>query len=338
MGFFNIGAASNILKPPAMPIYTKGRVTCDYTAPTPTIWTASGLNVTEKVAPSSEGQKTWDFASILECPVCFSVPNMEIFNCEKGHSICGQCRKKLTTCVLCAGQYTQSRNFMMESMISYLAKNNILELDAGRMHVECIYKDDGCSKLLLPSEIEVHELDCECRPVQCIVESSSQCKPKPSLKISKYFQHLKDHHHIRGSSEASGMFTKIDRLFTEWNINVTWPPYYLQYDGKTFLRCAAIKNRNVSIWVQLIGQDGEADNYQAVVSLSSPSKKDGTEFHPGKVVARRLHGTNSRHSLVSYNSLFTLNRYGVARARTFNLLELEIGYSQQSVTWVKRGF
>lgn len=56
----------------------------------------------------------------LECPVCFDIPDAEIFQCMKGHLICSMCRKKLKKCPTCRENYTRPtpRNIAMERLIS----------------------------------------------------------------------------------------------------------------------------------------------------------------------------------------------------------------------------
>lgn len=52
-----------------------------------------------------------------------------------------------------------------------------------------------------------------------------------------------------------------------------WAPFYMNYDGKTFLRYAILRGRTLKFWIQLIGPDCESRKYQAIVSLQSPKKK-----------------------------------------------------------------
>ena len=39
---------------------------------------------------------------ILECPICYNVPNDgPIFQCQRGHVACAKCHQKLKECPIC---------------------------------------------------------------------------------------------------------------------------------------------------------------------------------------------------------------------------------------------
>lgn len=123
-----------------------------------------------KVVPSSVNPRDEDLSRILECPVCYAIPESEVFNCEKGHSVCGKCRVRLYQCALCASAFNGSRNFLVESLISYFKKVGFSVERAkpsvstnSEILVSCAYKSEGCRRRLPRSESEDHTSVCEFR-------------------------------------------------------------------------------------------------------------------------------------------------------------------------------
>lgn len=57
------------------------------------------------------------------------------------------------------------------------------------------------------------------RRVRCKVATNPKCPWDTSVKLNEYFTHLLEHHNISGLAEPSGFFTKIDRLFIEFEIS-----------------------------------------------------------------------------------------------------------------------
>lgn len=113
-----------------------------------------------------------DLPRILECPVCYNIPENEVFNCEKGHSVCGKCRLRLSRCALCASAFNGSRNFLVESLISYykkvgfgfsLERTNKPSTSKSEIAVTCPHKYDGCHAVVPCSGIDDHARVCECR-------------------------------------------------------------------------------------------------------------------------------------------------------------------------------
>lgn len=85
---------------------------------------------------------------ILECPVCKDVPFPPIFNCNKGHIICSQCKPKLSDCPLCKSPLSGARNFAVESIIM------------SSKHT-CKYKEFGCNVVLLGDVMSTHVKNCQ---------------------------------------------------------------------------------------------------------------------------------------------------------------------------------
>lgn len=116
--------------------------------------------------PVDEKQRQQDFANMLECPVCMTLPEKEIFNCEMGHSVCKNCRNQMHQCAYCKHPYTASRNFALESVVSYFKKhgNPTEENKPVNTLLSCENKPAGCTKTdFNKCNLAIHEKECEYR-------------------------------------------------------------------------------------------------------------------------------------------------------------------------------
>lgn len=66
-----------------------------------------------------------NFEELLQCPVCFELPNGAIQQCEQGHAVCQNCRRKLTNCPVCRGLFYGTRNYVMEELIEKMKRSNV---------------------------------------------------------------------------------------------------------------------------------------------------------------------------------------------------------------------
>ena len=93
----------------------------------------------------------------FECPVCLSVPRRPpIWQCDKGHMICGTCRPKVVNCPTCRGRFSQEQRL-------YFAER-LLE----KVPVACKYSEEGCEVELVPGQMARHEAECDHRHVGCV--------------------------------------------------------------------------------------------------------------------------------------------------------------------------
>ncbi|XP_053436111.1 E3 ubiquitin-protein ligase SIAH1-like [Nycticebus coucang] len=108
-----------------------------------------------------------DLASLFECVVCFDYVLPPIFQCQRGHLFCSNCRQKLTSCPTCWGPLGTIRNLAMEKVA-----NSVL--------FPCKYASSGCEITLPPKEKADHEELCEFKPYFCPCPGVS-CKWQGSL-------------------------------------------------------------------------------------------------------------------------------------------------------------
>lgn len=88
-----------------------------------------------------------ELLAILECPICKEVPFPPIHHCDRGHIICFNCKSKLVNCPLCKANFSEGRNFPVESIIL----NSTLK---------CVYRANGCSVVLKGDAMEKHLKQC----------------------------------------------------------------------------------------------------------------------------------------------------------------------------------
>lgn len=91
---------------------------------------------------------TETFMKILECPICYEVPlTTPILVCQSGHSICSDCRKRVSQCGLCAKKFTHTRNYVAEALIE-------------NSYFKCKYEKQGCIEVQTGFLMYEHQQNC----------------------------------------------------------------------------------------------------------------------------------------------------------------------------------
>ncbi|CAL8114757.1 unnamed protein product [Orchesella dallaii] len=86
----------------------------------------------------------------LNCPVCYGVPENEVFQCPDGHTVCGSCRRNLVACPQCRVPYGVRK-----------IRNRALEEILNRREFECQFKDLGCTAKFPRKDINNHIQHCQ---------------------------------------------------------------------------------------------------------------------------------------------------------------------------------
>ena len=96
-----------------------------------------------------------DIREDLECPVCFKIPRTTpIYQCEQGHIHCKTCHPRLQNCPVCRGPIGNTRNLVVEKIIS-------------KLPVQCANFENGCP-----------------RPALAVSQPHPGC-PRPALAASQ---------------------------------------------------------------------------------------------------------------------------------------------------------
>lgn len=99
-----------------------------------------------------------DFASLLQCPVCYELLGPPVWQCREGHPLCNSCRQQIVSgrCPTC--RTTDN------VLIRCLALEQLLQT----MRVRCKH---GCGSMIDFERKHEHEQFCERRPARCFDNS-----------------------------------------------------------------------------------------------------------------------------------------------------------------------
>ena len=84
---------------------------------------------------------------LMECPVCLDYLQPPIFLCQNGHSVCTNCKSKLTACPTCRAIMCNTRCIVLEHIIK-------------KIKFPCTNTASGCSKLIYLKTAKEHEILC----------------------------------------------------------------------------------------------------------------------------------------------------------------------------------
>ncbi|KAG5868359.1 hypothetical protein JTB14_012503 [Gonioctena quinquepunctata] len=179
-------------------------------------------------------------AAILEelcCPVCDHYMYPPIFLCNKGHSICEECFKKVKICPKCRGPK------------NHAARNFALEAIHAKLNIPCKNALSGCDVILSGEHIRKHQSFCFYTSMFCPFKYYDNCQwkqhrgklkshllKKHSLNfyirekqkfLSQHFPAIENYHYIYAVIHAHSQFFRLT-----WDINETtgmtrWAVYFI---------------------------------------------------------------------------------------------------------------
>ncbi|KAJ8925303.1 hypothetical protein NQ315_009133 [Exocentrus adspersus] len=172
----------------------------------------------------------------LECPICTNYMAPPISQCATGHSICEECRGKLSNCALCKGVFTESRNIALERL-------------AVKVRYPCINKNSGCNLKLAYNERRLHESNCAFKGYRCAMENCfwiGRLEDIPLHWISK-----------ENITKPCGTnnFCRTKMISGSYYVNLV-----IAFDKLFWFKCK-LSNKKVYWAVQYIGNSTEAENY-----------------------------------------------------------------------------
>ncbi|CAG5078790.1 Similar to sinah: Probable E3 ubiquitin-protein ligase sinah (Drosophila melanogaster) [Cotesia congregata] len=91
-------------------------------------------------------RKSWCdyFEFEVECPVCYDIPEGNIFQCTEGHSFCHICVKKVDVCPLCDSKFTGTRNRVLEKLIPKIIEFKECLMDPSKETEKCLRVKKVC--------------------------------------------------------------------------------------------------------------------------------------------------------------------------------------------------
>lgn len=182
--------------------------------------------------------------NILRCPVCTQHLVGKIFICIGGHSICCDCKKKLSECPTCAAKVGETRNYLLEEFMQ-------------SMKFPCEFAENGCQELVKSDELEKHRGICEYRKYKC-----PYCANWEGY-VSYLRDHLRQTHsisEIRNICNNYGTYRSDIFIVGVMNYS-TEKSMFLCYDGNLFYVFQYLVGRRIIYFVQHIGSTNKTIRY-----------------------------------------------------------------------------
>jgi hypothetical protein len=199
--------------------------------------------------------------NLLECPVCLTVPRKApIFQCTRGHIVCGECKPNVMTCPQCQIPLDNIRSLVSEKVLEQLPTS-------------CKYADHGCLVERMRDVLVEHEKHCQNRTVNCVGLACQQKVPLSSLLSHLGTDHVTGDFVIVEGGEYYSHFVFDNTTFTK---DGTWKATQLHFDSKYFyLECCRSKEGLWNIWVYMLEtKQDESENYVCEISINSAKSKD----------------------------------------------------------------
>lgn len=99
----------------------------------------------------SKAKDPQEFPEQLKCPICFDIPQVKIYQCKNGHTICATCLASVRKCPQCRVAF---------EVDGALIRNLALEALLDSMAVFCPYNKNGCKQLMSRKQVKSHMIDC----------------------------------------------------------------------------------------------------------------------------------------------------------------------------------
>lgn len=217
----------------------------------------------KKVTPSSKAR----FSSIngvnelLQCPICSHSMYPPILQCLNGHTICSQCKQKMSNrCPTCHQELGNIRCLALEKM-------------AESLEFPCRHQSTGCTEMLPYYDKQKHEGLCRFRPYGCPY-ACSECSI--SGDIPSLVAHLKDDHKVDMHQGCSfnHRYVKANPLEVE---NATWMLTVFHCFGRYFcLHFEAFQLGSAPVYMaslRFIGEDDEAKDFSYALEVGGNRRK-----------------------------------------------------------------
>ncbi|CAL8114785.1 unnamed protein product [Orchesella dallaii] len=121
----------------------------------------------------------------LTCPVCYEVPENEVFQCHDGHTVCGRCSRNLVACPQCRAPYGVRK-----------IRNRALEAILECQEFECQFKDLGCTEKFPRRELSNHIQHCQYNAdTACVCKHLGypNCTFAPGFNRAETIAHFLEH-------------------------------------------------------------------------------------------------------------------------------------------------
>ncbi|ODM92661.1 E3 ubiquitin-protein ligase Siah1 [Orchesella cincta] len=205
--------------------------------------------------------------NLRNCPICFDIPESEVYQCVRGHTICHICIAKLTSCPQCREPYGVDK---IRSRVSEQLLDN--------QTFDCIYVEGGCKEKLKRQDISKHGETCPKRPIYlCEILGFSNCKYIfDSSDRTSVMKHFKERHSAGCVRSNKLIMRHTDFKSTvEASISKICYPAILDVEDSVFMIVGFVDtNRKSASWMclQLFGAS-ENRIYEAEFALLNYENK-----------------------------------------------------------------
>ncbi|CAH0545731.1 unnamed protein product [Brassicogethes aeneus] len=176
---------------------------------------------------------------LLECPVCMNIMRPPIYNCTKGHSICHFCCEKVRYCPTCEGEWTNSRNYLIENLMA-------------KVKYPC--KFDGCKEEDFVDGIKKHEETCSFFIYQCPMGCTN------SGDYNFILEHLNSEHKSMEYEKFSEIsYTRFKKETQKWTL----------FDSKLFRISYYYFDESMNWQVELICSSDNPNMYKYRVVITN---------------------------------------------------------------------
>ncbi|KAJ3654572.1 hypothetical protein Zmor_013750 [Zophobas morio] len=188
------------------------------------------------------------FLDRLTCLVCFEYMFPPIFQCGGGHSICSNCKNRISECPLCKQEIRDTHNFPLEEMAQLL-------------HYRCKFEDFGCNFRAKPEEMKQHQRFCLFGPHQCPLKDYEDCSWAHAAK--EIYPHIVSNHYENLLEVDYVVVFMGDKYFTQEE-----DLCYIKKFSDALFKLHYRFSKNGFYWaMQLIGPPDEARKYRFEIDV-----------------------------------------------------------------------
>lgn len=182
------------------------------------------------------------------CVACLKLIIGPLYQCVEKHSICGNCKKKKSACLVCRKDVTSNRNYALEKI-------------AASLTFKCQNSEEGCQVRVYAEKLRDHHKICPYRALKCELHFGV-CRWTGSK--AKLLPHLESDH--EQSRLQKGHVISLER-----NQQENWSEYVL-YSDEIFYINQRVEEDAVHWTVRHVDTFNEMERYSYRVKIEPYAK------------------------------------------------------------------
>ncbi|CAL8133681.1 unnamed protein product [Orchesella dallaii] len=220
-----------------------------------------------------------EFVDQLRCPICFEIPQKEVYQCRNGHTICSNCSKCMENCPQCRVPFGNENKIRVRALESLL----------DTMKFDCSNKEFGCKQKLKRKEMASHAELCIFKGKSfhfCKSIGHTLCNYSlNTLSLPAAIKHLQNEHGaILRTGDRVGIrlenFTEVISTYAEEKKSSLWTPIILKFEkdlGPSFIILNMINGEdNTLSWICILLEESceEGNEFMVEYSIHSNDLKE----------------------------------------------------------------